>query len=193
MIFGMSFLRNVYVLINFGDFVDGGSSKAAPFVQMISTTNNTAQAHTDFVTARLGGVDTTVQLNALGHMNSTPSANPSSKTRIIEIAAIAGGGALLLLALLVCCCCGCCRAVTRRFRGGQGRASGRRAQGGIIGQGKYQPLDAPAPGHGPGYSTQGPIYHPQYDIPLSQTGGGGGYSDPYAHQRGGSYGYQGVP
>ncbi|KAJ7636236.1 aspartic peptidase domain-containing protein [Roridomyces roridus] len=60
-IFGMAFLRNVYVLINFGDFVAGSNSKADPYIQLLSITD-LAQAHTDFVNERLNGTDTTVSL-----------------------------------------------------------------------------------------------------------------------------------
>lgn len=52
-------MRNVYILINFGDFVDGSTSSVAdPYIQLLPTTNP-ALAHADFVTARLGGVDRT--------------------------------------------------------------------------------------------------------------------------------------
>ncbi|KAI5122014.1 hypothetical protein M0805_008006 [Coniferiporia weirii] len=58
-ILGMGFLRNVYLLINFGDFVEGSNSSVAPpFIQLLSTLNRTA-AHLDFVDSRLGGIDTT--------------------------------------------------------------------------------------------------------------------------------------
>ncbi|KAG7097578.1 hypothetical protein E1B28_004915 [Marasmius oreades] len=58
-ILGMAFLRNTYVLINFGDFVGGSDrSVADPYIQLLSTVNKTA-AHLDFVNARLGGKDTT--------------------------------------------------------------------------------------------------------------------------------------
>lgn len=53
MILGTSFLRNVYLLINYGDFVDGNTNTtAAPYVQLLSTTNP-ASAHADFLSARL--------------------------------------------------------------------------------------------------------------------------------------------
>lgn len=43
----------MYLLINFGDFVDGNvSTTAAPYVQLLSTTNPAA-AHADFVSVRL--------------------------------------------------------------------------------------------------------------------------------------------
>jgi len=57
LILGMAFLRNAYTLMNFGNFVDGGFN-STPYVQLLSTTDP-AQAHQDFVSSRLNGVDTT--------------------------------------------------------------------------------------------------------------------------------------
>ncbi|KAH9931102.1 acid protease [Epithele typhae] len=48
-ILGMSFLRNAYLLIDFGDFVDGSLSKVGdPFIQLLSITEP-VEAHNDFV------------------------------------------------------------------------------------------------------------------------------------------------
>jgi len=58
LILGMAFLRNTYTLLNYGDFIEGGDASASPFLQFLSTTNP-AQAHLDFVTARLNGTDIT--------------------------------------------------------------------------------------------------------------------------------------
>jgi hypothetical protein len=56
---GMSFIRNAYTLMDFGDFVDDvKSDTGAPFVQLLSLTDP-AKAHHDFVQVRLGGVDST--------------------------------------------------------------------------------------------------------------------------------------
>ncbi|SJL07766.1 uncharacterized protein ARMOST_11116 [Armillaria ostoyae] len=58
MILGMSFLRNVYAVFNFGDFVAGGNDttiRGDPYIQLLSTTDP-AEAHSDFVTVRLSGV-----------------------------------------------------------------------------------------------------------------------------------------
>ncbi|KAI0329449.1 acid protease [Cubamyces sp. BRFM 1775] len=58
-VLGMAFLRNAYILMSFGDFVDGSQAKAGdPFIQLHSITN-LPEAHQDFVQQRLGGVDTT--------------------------------------------------------------------------------------------------------------------------------------
>ncbi|PBK75119.1 acid protease [Armillaria solidipes] len=58
MILGMSFLRNVYAVFNFGDFVAGGNDttiRGDPYIQFLSTTDP-AEAHSDFVTVRLSGL-----------------------------------------------------------------------------------------------------------------------------------------
>ncbi|KAI0374041.1 acid protease [Pilatotrama ljubarskyi] len=58
-VLGMAFLRNAYILMSFGDFVDGALTKVGdPFVQLRSLTDP-AEAHEDFVQQRLGGIDTT--------------------------------------------------------------------------------------------------------------------------------------
>ncbi|KAJ8080232.1 hypothetical protein PM082_017062 [Marasmius tenuissimus] len=61
-ILGMSFIRNAYVLFDFGDFVaksNGNSTKRGdPYLRMLSTINP-VEAHSDFVMLRLDGVDTT--------------------------------------------------------------------------------------------------------------------------------------
>ncbi|KAK0441622.1 aspartic peptidase domain-containing protein [Armillaria borealis] len=57
MILGMSFLRNVYTVFNFGDFVPGGNDttiRGDPYIQFLSTTDP-AEAHSDFVAVRLSG------------------------------------------------------------------------------------------------------------------------------------------
>jgi len=79
LILGTSFLRNVYLLVDYGDFIDGSlNTTADPYVQLLSITDPTA-AHADFVDVRLNGHHTD---------NSTPSytvealrAKPKSKSR----------------------------------------------------------------------------------------------------------------
>ncbi|EMD40138.1 hypothetical protein CERSUDRAFT_112356 [Gelatoporia subvermispora B] len=52
-IFGMAFLRNVYLYINFGDFVDDSpSGRAPPYIQLLSTSTNASQLHLDFISLR---------------------------------------------------------------------------------------------------------------------------------------------
>ncbi|KAF8073930.1 aspartic peptidase domain-containing protein [Lyophyllum atratum] len=58
MVLGMAFLRNVYVLMDYGDFIIGSDEIDAPYIQFLSTTVP-AEAHADFVKVRLNGIDTT--------------------------------------------------------------------------------------------------------------------------------------
>ena len=75
-------VRNAYLLINFGDFVDGSTSNtAAPYIQLLSTTTP-SDAHADFVRTRLGGVDTTASQAPLvppdQAQHSPPVSNPNT-------------------------------------------------------------------------------------------------------------------
>ena len=109
--------------------MEGTSSKSNPYIQLLSTTNDTAAVHKDFVNVRLGGKDTTT--------NHSSGSSLSSKTR--RFASI--GGAIALGALvLACSLCVCCL----RRRGTRSTAT----KGGIIGFGTqtYRPLNEPAPG-----------------------------------------------
>ncbi|KDQ62633.1 hypothetical protein JAAARDRAFT_30550 [Jaapia argillacea MUCL 33604] len=82
MILGMAFLRNVYMLINFGDFVDGSTkSTAAPYIQLLSTTNDSTQALKDFDNARKNGFTNTPSSGSSG--SSTKS--PWTSARTIEL------------------------------------------------------------------------------------------------------------
>ncbi|KAF7977727.1 hypothetical protein HWV62_2792 [Athelia sp. TMB] len=144
-VLGMAFLRNAYLLVNFGDFVDGTSVTANPYVQLLSLTNNTAEVHKDFVNVRLGGKDTTINLNngnGSSSSSSSSSTSPknwwdklSSTTKKIIIASAAGGACLIVLLLAFCCCC--------RSRGARANAGT-----GVMGFGgqTYRPLNEPAPG-----------------------------------------------
>ncbi|KZT08350.1 acid protease [Laetiporus sulphureus 93-53] len=87
MILGMAFLRNAYLLVDFGDFVDGSSSQTAePYIQLLSTTDP-AQAHQDFVQERLGGVDNTSSFHLLPASASNMSqGNDSSNTTDASLA-----------------------------------------------------------------------------------------------------------
>ncbi|KAI0743537.1 acid protease [Daedaleopsis nitida] len=70
-ILGMSFLRNAYMLINFGDFVDGALAKVGdPYIQLLSLTEP-AEAHSDFVTVRMDGIDRTADLHLLPALPDT--------------------------------------------------------------------------------------------------------------------------
>ncbi|KAH8831095.1 aspartic peptidase domain-containing protein [Flagelloscypha sp. PMI_526] len=56
LILGMNFLRNVYMLINHGDFVAGNdANREDPYIQLLSTTTDPHLTHQEFVTVRVGG------------------------------------------------------------------------------------------------------------------------------------------
>ena len=120
-------VRNVYLLINFGDFVDGSMDTTAdPYVQLLSTTDPAA-AHADFVSVRVNYTSTSTayptQTPSLGKAlkNTTPGPSSgssqtghASKKTIIIVCSIVGG--LLLLAFIVACCCTRDRVFFRRGR-----------------------------------------------------------------------------
>jgi hypothetical protein len=110
LILGMSFLRNVYALFNYGDFITSStnnseSSRGDPYVQLLSTTDP-AQAHLDFVNSRLGGVDTTGSqtLGPPTSEGSSGSSSSSSSHKTLYFALAIGAGALALLFFLAACC-----------------------------------------------------------------------------------------
>lgn len=57
MILGMAFLRNTYTLINYGNFITGGSNSHNPYVQLLPLTN-IESAVNDFIQVRLNGQNT---------------------------------------------------------------------------------------------------------------------------------------
>ncbi|KAH8107881.1 acid protease [Cristinia sonorae] len=135
MLLGMAFLRNAYMLVNFGDFVDGSTKNTNdPYIQLLPITTDAAEAHSDFVSQRLGGLDSTADLQLLpaSVLPDVNDGNPtddnksfSEKLRPYLPYIIAGSsalGALLIGSILWCC------------------LSSRKP--------KYQPLHEPAPvGH----------------------------------------------
>ena len=111
-------VRNAYMLVNFGDFVDGKTDKVAdPYVQLLPTTDDIAEAHNDFVQVRLKGVDSTSDQTFLDTF--TPSGPPDvrttndnggfsswldrHKTTLIAVGASLGGVLLLSIAALCFC------------------------------------------------------------------------------------------
>jgi hypothetical protein len=48
-------VRNVYMVVNVGDFVEGFTNQTAdPYIQLLPLTNDTTRVHTEFVNARKG-------------------------------------------------------------------------------------------------------------------------------------------
>ena len=144
-------MRNVYLLINFGDFVDGKLNQTAdPFIQMLSTTNDTSEAHSDFVKVR----------------GSSQSWNPDSHSLAARIRAhlplvigVAVGVVVLLLVAIAACCL-------------RNRKVRRTPAGFMNFQSSYQPLHEPAPpsydmhamGPGGGYGAP-PQHQSNYNNP----------------------------
>lgn len=69
------------MLINYGDFVDGSSSKTAdPYIQLLPLTADLAEAHSDFVEVRLMGVDNTGNFKLLPASVLPPDTNNSDNS-----------------------------------------------------------------------------------------------------------------
>ncbi|KAL1939796.1 hypothetical protein VTO73DRAFT_9496 [Trametes versicolor] len=143
-ILGMSFLRNAYMLINFGDYVDGAAASKVgdPYIQLLPLTDP-AEAHRDFVQVRMGGIDRSADLKLRPALTDTSDDDDDSTTTdsgdnikkylpYIIAGSVAGG--LILLGLVLYAC----------FGGSKKR---------------YRPLHDPAPAGLPG---QGPPPFQQY-------------------------------
>ncbi|KAI9436228.1 acid protease [Lactarius indigo] len=149
-ILGTSFLRNAYLLVNFGDFVDSSvNTTADPYVQLLSITDPTS-AHADFTNVRLNPTPTTSDSALPNHAAIAAAANSASasasaspkpkndiksafqKEKIPIIIASSIGIVLILIGVLVLCC------TRNRFsrRGRDSLASTYKS---------YQHLGAPAP------------------------------------------------
>jgi len=127
MIFGMAFLRNVYMLIDFGDFIDNSTSQRGnPYVQLLSVSNNTAQIHSDFVSIR-----GSKSWNPSSTTNSVESWVRSNLKLVIGLSVAAG---LLLLGGLIIAIRACRR-----------RRMARTPAGFMNYKSSYQPLSDPAP------------------------------------------------
>lgn len=125
MILGMAFLRNAYILINYGDFVDGSSSKTGnPYIQLLPLTADLTEAHSDFVQARLMGVDNTGNFKLLPASvlpPDTDSNNNSSDESFADkvhpyLPYIIAGGALLGMAALIGIALCLAKSRRRRYR-----------------------------------------------------------------------------
>ncbi|KAI0270005.1 acid protease [Gloeopeniophorella convolvens] len=159
-ILGMSFLRNTYTLIDFGNYVDDTSNdRGDPYVQLLSLTD-ASSAHSDFVKVRLNGQDTTGSPSKTLLPASQESHSPESageKKQHIKGAVernwpyILIGCLVFVLAVVGCCIWRCCCA--RR---------GKPVRGFV--QNPYQTIQEPAP----------PPMHMQ---PLGNAGAQ--YADPY--------------
>ena len=94
-------MRNAYLLVNYGDFVDGTTTKAQPYVQLLSVTDPAA-AHQDFVQTRLGGVDTTgTQVFTASEPDNSPnvSSHGDHQTKMIVIYSVVAGSLILIFSV----------------------------------------------------------------------------------------------
>ncbi|KAI9433250.1 acid protease [Lactarius psammicola] len=162
MILGMSFMRNVYALFDYGNYVDDTSNdRGDPYVQLLSVTDATS-AHADFVKTRLNGTDTTGSSSKTLLPASQESHSPLSpgekKQHIVGAVArnwpyILVGCLVFVLSVVGCCIYACCCRKRRK---------GVRA----LNKNPYQTIQEPAP-------------PPMHMKPMNS---GAQYADPY-HSR----------
>ncbi|KAH9007466.1 aspartic peptidase domain-containing protein [Lactarius deliciosus] len=97
MILGMAWLTNVYLLIDYGDFVDGTTNTDNPYIQLLPMTDPAA-AHAEFVATRLNGKDST----GSQHNSGSSGAKGLFDKHKIPIAISAAAAGALLLSYNVC-------------------------------------------------------------------------------------------
>ncbi|KIM89410.1 hypothetical protein PILCRDRAFT_60964 [Piloderma croceum F 1598] len=182
MILGMAWLRNAYLYVNMGDFIDGSNNTADPYLQLLSITNDTAKAQQDFIQVRAGGnfAAAANAEEALGKSSSRPTVTSSKKkkplskvSKILIAVVIAGIIMLVLFGVLVWCCC--CRNRGKRSANTTAAYPGS----------SYQPLHVPAPdaatdAHGAPHATSYGYqeYTPYGSAPPLQSG----YQTPYSKE-----------
>ncbi|KAG2344494.1 acid protease [Suillus weaverae] len=117
MILGMAFLRNTYTLINYGNFIKGGSNSNNPYVQLLPLTN-IESAVNDFIQVRLNGQNTInssqYTLLPASQQQHSPESAKEKKQAYEELVLshwpyiLAGSIAFLILLISYCvwrCCC----------------------------------------------------------------------------------------
>ncbi|KAG8881980.1 hypothetical protein FRB97_008848 [Tulasnella sp. 331] len=190
MILGMGFLRNSYILFDFGDTILGSSTdQIAPFIQMLSITDPVA-AHNDFVNVRLNGNTAgglTGQIKPTGALSNSKSTSFTHKTWFYIVISVLGSIAITGLSYLG-------RYLRRRRREGPGLMP-KDANGPgffMVGQGRggvgqYRPMGAPTPEGMDDYAASRELN----DALGPRTGHGGGhesiplaqrYQDPFRDQ-----------
>ncbi|EKM51672.1 uncharacterized protein PHACADRAFT_261953 [Phanerochaete carnosa HHB-10118-sp] len=120
MVLGMAFLRNTYFYVNYGDFVDGGTNQTAdPYIQLLSTTNDSSQVQADFVKVR-------------GNPQTWDPSGGGIRAHLPLIIGVSVAAGVLILALIAFFCLR-----NRRLR--------KTPAGFMNYQSSYQPLHEPAP------------------------------------------------
>lgn len=161
-------VRNVYMLIDYGDFVDGTTKKAPPYAQLLSLTDS-AVAHSDFVQVRLDGVDTTgMQVFTAERPVSSPAV-PTNNRRHTKKVVIYGviAGSLILVFFAVTAYIIMKRRPIRHFNT---RSNFSAADTGLPDRTAYHSLqDAPLgePNHVQGYYTE--VGHASMYDPYAET------------------------
>ncbi|KAH7885425.1 aspartic peptidase domain-containing protein [Phlebopus sp. FC_14] len=114
MILGMAFLRNAYMLVNFGNLLNAATpSSSTAYIQLLPITNG-AQAAQDFASVRQGGASGDAngdELGSLFHSSSSSSSSSGTTYKTNKLApwiiGVIVGGAVLLILFVSCiwCCC----------------------------------------------------------------------------------------
>lgn len=109
MVLGMAFLRNAYLLIDFGSFVDGASSGTnAPYIQLLPVTN-ASDTSRDFARVRLNNG---TNVDELASHSTTTTATTTTTTSDSKLPLWAIGvifGVVISVFLLGICAYYCCR------------------------------------------------------------------------------------
>jgi hypothetical protein len=92
-------VRNAYLLVNCGDFVDGAAGKAPPYVQLLSVTDPSA-AHLDFVNARSDTTATDIRIHASENPDALPHRD-HGETRAIIIGSVIGACVFLMSVVII--------------------------------------------------------------------------------------------
>ncbi|KAG8996942.1 hypothetical protein FRB94_007962 [Tulasnella sp. JGI-2019a] len=80
MILGMGFLRNAYILFDYGNFaLESSQDQVAPYIQLLSVTNPN-DAHTDFVNVRINKSTTTGATGTSAGVGSTATSNTNNNS-----------------------------------------------------------------------------------------------------------------
>lgn len=145
MVLGMAFLRNAYLLIDFGSFVDGAPSGTnAPYIQLLPITD-TSDASLDFVQVRLNNGSDANDLNSLASHSSTTTTTTKTTTTTTTSNTLSSWaigvifGIVISVFLLGICAYYCCR--RRRSQ----RVSSTQAAWVPYAPQSYRPLYDPSP------------------------------------------------
>ncbi|KIJ17962.1 eukaryotic aspartyl protease [Paxillus involutus ATCC 200175] len=108
MILGMAFLRNAYMLINFGNLVNAATpSSDTAYIQLLPMTD-AAKAAQDFLSVRQNGTGY-AEPDDLGILlHSTPVTTGSRSPLASWVVSVIAGGVILFILIMLCACC-CCR------------------------------------------------------------------------------------